>query len=230
MSRSRQLPLRFPERLPTFEDMTISACNRGAIAAVRRTAHWPYHVFCLIGPPRSGLTSIAKAWAEQFKGIYLDAAINTDLSALTTGSLPQYIAIDNAEHLGKSEQFLNLVSAIGRTKGRLLLTSETAPSQWGSQSPDLASRLKSAPLGALAAPDEDMMRARLRVSARHAFMELPRAVEDYLVTRLGLSYTAIEEMVDQLAGAVSGRELTVPLAREILEQELGQGSLLDSGE
>ncbi len=222
----QQLPLRFPQPLPGFEDMTISASNRGPIAAARRIEHWPYHVFCLIGAPRSGLTSIAKAWANQVGAMYVDA--ENDPDALKDGSRfedSQYIAIDRADLLVDDAELLTLISATRRLGGRLLLTARQAPTNWNNSSADLASRLKSAPLAELDAPDEEMMRARIAIAAKSAFIKIPPAVEEYLVTRLGLSYAAIEDMVERISGEMGGRELTVHLVREILEIDTGQGDL-----
>ena len=66
------------------------------------------------------------------------------------------------------------------------------------------------------APDEELMRARLRRACARSYLDLPSVVEDYLVTRLGLDYSQIEQSAELLAGATGERPLTIPLAREIL--------------
>ena len=98
----------------------------------------------------------------------------------------------------------------------ILLTAHTPPSHWVFQSPDLNSRLQSAPLAEVPAPDEELMRARLRRACARSYLDLPNVVEDYLVTRLGLDYSQIEQSAELLAGATGDRPLTIPLAREIL--------------
>jgi DnaA family protein len=112
-----------------------------------------------------------------------------------------------------------LLSAIKRNGQRVLLASHSAPSSWPVQSPDLMSRLHAAPLAEIPAPDEDLMRARLKRAFSRSALDLPQSVEDYLVTRLGLDYSLIEHSSEILAGASGERPLTIPLAREILEEE-----------
>lgn len=218
MPNSGQIPLRFPEQFLSFEEMVVTASNRGVIAAVRRVDHWPYHVFCLVGPPQSGLTTIAREWAKERSGIYLKAVecaklTLQDIETMASGNL----VVDGADDMHAQANLLNLVGASERSGGRLLLASHQAPSQWQTPSPDLASRLKSAPIGDLGAPDEDLMRGRIKRACARAYLNLPQAVEDYLVIRLGLNFEAIEDAVLRLDGAVTGKAISVPLAREVLQ-------------
>lgn len=227
MSDPRQLPLTFPEEALSFEDMALTAANRGAVAAARRVEHWPYPTFCVVGPQRSGLTTLAKAWAAQYEAAELDP----DLAAIADpAGLEQiaqgYAVIDRADCVTDEKRLLALISAVERLNGRLLCTAITSPSEWRTSfSADLMSRLKSAPIARIDHPDEDMMRARLRRAAARSVLTLSKNVEDYLVLRLGLSYLAIEDTVQRLAGAAGSRALTVPLARDVLElgNEPGDG-------
>lgn len=217
MSGPGQIPLRFPEQSLNFEEMEITASNRGVIAAVRKVEMWPYHVFCLIGPAQSGLTTIANAWAAERNGEVLssdafEGLSRADLEDLAAGA----VAIDRADQIASETQLLNAISLVERLGGRLLLTAGHAPSHWHSSSQDLASRLKSTPIADLGAPDEALMRARIQRACKRAYLNLPQAVEDYLVTRLGLSFADIEDAVLRMDGAAAGRPLSVPLAREVL--------------
>jgi chromosomal replication initiation ATPase DnaA len=82
----------------------------------------------------------------------------------------------------------------------------------------LNSRLQAAPLAEIPAPDEELMRARLKRAFARSYLNLPKSVEDYLVTRLGLDYSLIERSAEILAGASGERALTIPLVREILDE------------
>lgn len=217
MSEPGQIPLRFPEQSLSFDEMALTDANRGVIAAVRKTARWPYHVFCLIGPMQSGLTTIARAWANEQGGAYLSAADFVALSASEIEAMcSKSLAVDRADQIQSESLLLNTISAVGRLGGRLLLTAPNAPAQWQSSSRDLASRLKSAPIAELGAPDEALMRARIQRACARAYLVLTKPVEDYLVTRLGLSFAGIEDAVLRLDGAAADRPLSVPLVREVL--------------
>jgi len=220
MAPSRQIPLKFPERDLSFEDMEITAANRAVCAAIRQPDRWPYHACTLIGPTGSGITTLAKAWSKDRGARFMTAR---ELSEINLGDVERLtetdIAVDNVDQLTDGEALLLLLSGIKRHETHILLAAHSAPEQWRVQSPDLRSRLRAAPLVALPAPDEDLMRARLKRAFLRSYLEVPKTVEDYLVTRLGLDYSLIEKTAEILAGASGDRPLTIPLAREILGEE-----------
>jgi len=220
MPPSRQIPLQFPETPLNFQDMAVTSANRSICAAIRKVERWPYHAFCLIGPKGSGVTTLARAWAEDRGAVYFDAE---DLAKLDIPAIEktteQDLVIDNVDALAQAETLLLVLSGIRRHQNAILLTGHTAPAQWSFQSPDLNSRLQAAPLAQLPAPDEELMRARFRRAFARSVLDLPKTVEDYLVTRVGLDYSQIEQAAEILAGASGDRPLTIPLVREILGDE-----------
>ena len=220
MPPSRQIPIQFPEASLSFEDMAITDANRAVCAAIRKPERWPYHAFCLIGAAGSGLTTIAKAWANEreahyFSGDEFSQLGISEIEAITATD----IAIDDVETLNNAETLLLSLSGIKRRDARILLAAHTIPGLWRIQSPDLLSRLQGAPLAELPAPDEDLMRARLKRAFARSYLDLPKTVEDYLVTRIGLDYSLLEQSLEVLAGASGDRPLTIPLAREILGED-----------
>ncbi len=211
-----QIPLPFPEPSLSFDEMTITAANRAAIAAVRRTEHWPYHVFCLVGAKKSGLSTIARAWVHERGGQFLEPGKSSELEYCIDQRAGVMVAVDRADEVVVEADLLQLMSAIERYEGRLLLTAREVPVQWPVESPDLISRLKAAPVTALLVPDEALMRARLKRACARTYLILSEPVEDYLVTRLGLNYAGIEAAIAVLDSAAAGRPLSVPLAKEAL--------------
>lgn len=224
MPPSRQIPLKFPETPLNFEGMAITSANRAICAAIRKVDRWPYHAFCLIGPSGSGVTTLARAWAEERDARYFDASdlAKLDLVAIEK-TTEQDLVIDNVDALDQAETLLLVLSGIKRHQNAILLTGHTVPAHWSFQSPDLNSRLQAAPLAELPAPDEELMRARFQRAFARSILALPKSVEDYLVTRVGLDYSQIENVAEDLAGASGDRPLTIPLAREILGDDEGQG-------
>lgn len=220
MPPSRQIPIKFPEARLNFDDMAVTAANRSVCAAIRKPERWPYHAFCLIGPAGSGITTIAQAWADErgaryFSGTDFSNLGIEEIEAITATDL----AIDDVETLSNAETLLLSLSGIKRHDRRILLAAHLVPGQWRIQSPDLRSRLQGAPLAELPSPDEELMRARLRRAFARSYLDLPKTVEDYLVTRIGLDYSLIEQSAETLAGASGDRPLTIPLAREILGED-----------
>lgn len=216
--KTGQIPFRFPEPALTFDDMAITPATRGVISAVRRPEHWPYFAFCLIGAANSGLTTCALAWVRERGGVFLDHTTldQIDLAKLET-SQNAFVALDRVDIIDNEKSILWLFSAVERTRGRLFLTARSAPEQWSIASPDLRSRFKAMPVGDLGLPDEDMMRARIRRACARAYLKLPSIVEDYLVTRLGLDYSALEDAITRLDGAAGqGKQLTVPMVKNTL--------------
>ncbi|MHA7901061.1 MAG: P-loop NTPase family protein [Henriciella sp.] len=224
MAPSRQIPIKFPESELSFEDMEITAANRAICAAIRKPERWPYHAFCLVGAKGSGVTTLAKAWASERKARYIPSTALAKLDLPDIESLTETdLVVDDVDALVDVETLLLLLSGIKRHETHILLAAHSVPELWRVQTPDLRSRLKAAPLAELPAPDEDLMRARLRRAFARSFLDLPKSVEDYLVTRLGLDYSQIEETAEILAGATGDRPLTIPLTREILDEEKGRG-------
>jgi len=221
---SQQIPLRFPVQSLGFEDLIISSANRAMISAIRNTERWPMPVFCLIGPSASGLTTLLRAWAAERSADYIDVeAMNTGRRAglepdgQTAFSMQTADrALDRADLLENTADLLLAISAAQRNRRVILLSARISPGQWPQASADLISRLKSAPLQTMQPPDEALLRGRLRHGFARSYLHLSRNVEDYLVSRMALDYSEIEQAIDKLAGAAADRPVTIPVAREVL--------------
>ena len=220
MKRPRQLPIKFPEPKLELSDFILTDANRSAVEAALNVSRWPHFLFCLIGPRGSGLSTLCRIWADEVDGTHLSAAqLDSLTSADMTDLSSRHVVLDEADAVKDDQKLLLLISAAKRLGGRLLLTGHASPGQWKSATKDLTSRLQAAPLVQIGPPDEPMMRARLQAVAQGQFMTMPQSVEDYLLIRIGLRYDLVAPVIEALAGAVGGRELTVPLAREILEHQ-----------
>ena len=228
MKQPRQIPIKFPEPELGLKDFILTEANRSPVEAALRPKLWPYHVFCLIGPRGSGLSTLCRIWAEECDGLRLTAKELDKMKPAEAADLSAgNVVVDEADAVKNDQNLLFLISAVDRLGGRLLLTGHKPPSQWKSATKDLSSRLQAAPLVQIWPPDEPMMRARLQAVAKAQYMDMPPAVEDYLLVRIGLRYDLVSPVIEALAGAVGGRELTVPVAREILEH---QPELFDLGD
>ncbi|MEM9738566.1 MAG: hypothetical protein AAF829_01765 [Pseudomonadota bacterium] len=204
-----------------FSDLDASAANQSALDFLGSVASWPFPVACLVGPPRSGKTAMAKVWANAQSGLcqtpeaLMDRTERIDLTRVA-------LAIDPADTGLPEKALLSVINQAGERSGRLLLTGSTPPMAWPVESRDLASRLASLPLAEIYKPDADMVGVRLYSLLRRHFAAPPMDVVRYLQPRLKRTYADIESCAKRLVGRVgSGQGLTVMLASSVLTEMYG---------
>lgn len=227
----RQLTLEFPEPGLTLDDLAVTPANRTAMAMLKRWPDWRTHTLAVVGLPKSGLTSAASAWAGHAGGVVVSAADFDKLSHKKIDALAkQAVAIDLAEAVRKEDSLLSLINLAAHHGSHVLLTGNRAPALWRVRQPDLASRLKSMTLVELGPPDDEMVSVRLRTAMKRRYLKLPKDVEAYLLMRIERNYVALESFVENLHQMAEGREVTVPLAREVLDEQDGTRPLFDDEE
>ncbi len=212
----RQLPLQFPATDLSFDTLAVTDTNRAAVHSLRAVERWPQNTLCLIGAQGSGLTTLARAWCQQRGATYISLE-DTNGQILDPAELEgRDVTLDGADTLCHGETLLMLLTAALRNKTYVLLCARSAPAQWPLASADLLSRLKSVPLVQLGPPDEALFRARLRQGFERAYLHLSQNVEDYLVSRLGLDYSMLEDVIETVAGEAANRPVTIPMVRRVL--------------
>lgn len=209
-----------PQRL---EEMDRAPCNAHALDLLASAPGWPFTALCLIGPPRAGLSSLARAWAARFEAVLVLPEIFTDLPAPQMSALAAgYTVLDDADNPLQETQLLFLLNQVAEKKGRILLTAHTPPRRWPVRNRDLASRLNAMPLAEIGAMDDAMFAARLATQLGRYRLILPDDVAAYLSLRLERTYADVEECVTRLAGHTGPAQgLTVPLARSVLDEMYG---------
>ena len=226
--KTRQLTLDFPESRLSIDRLSVTPANRVAIAMLKRWPDWRQPAVALVGKPKSGLTTAARAWADHAGGELLDAKTFSRMKHRQVEALSSMpVAIDLAQDVTNEDNLLSIINLSSRAGGSLLLTGHASPARWRVKLPDLESRLKAMTLIELGPPDDEMLSLRLEAAMKRRFLKLPDDVEAYLKLRLERSYTAIESFVEILHQMAEGREITVPLAREVLDQMDGTRPLFD---
>jgi chromosomal replication initiation ATPase DnaA len=122
---------------------------------------------------------------------------------------------------------LHLINLLRERRGFLLLTARRAPARWRAVLPDLRSRLSAVPAAELAAPDDVLIEGVLvKLFADRQLRVAPEVVR-FLAARIERSFAAARAAVAALdETALAGRrEITVPLARELLRR---RGETFDS--
>ena len=215
-----QMSFAFPAGPLRFEQMVVTPANQAAVSIIRQPSKWPTPVFCVTGPPWSGLTTLLQAWCEETGGVYYEAGAFAKLKPAQLDDLAgKFVAVDQADKVAAHEKLLTLINQTAKEDGRLLLSAASSPSQWPVSSADLKSRLNSMPIVEILPPDEDMLTGRLKAAAVRHYLKLEPEVIAYLAPRLDLTYEAIEAFAEKLSHGVTttGRAPSVPLAKEVLE-------------
>ncbi|MGR3363521.1 MAG: chromosomal replication initiator DnaA [Maritimibacter harenae] len=226
---AKQLTFDLPVRTSRDRgDFFVADSNAVALAAVEGWGDWPGRKLVLTGPNGSGKSHLAQVWGALSGAAIVPAA---QLPALDTAALAGHsVAVEDADRvagLAEAEASLfhlhNLVLAEG---GSLLLTSRAAPSRWGLDLPDLASRIEGTPMVALEAPDEALISAVLVKLFDDRQIAVAPNVIAYLAPRLPRSLAAAQDFVirlDALALAEK-RDVTRALAARLLDSDGPEGA------
>ncbi len=191
------LPLAYAPRLGP-DSFCVSASNRAAATWLAAPHGWPMPRTVLVGPPASGKTHLATLFAAAGGRV-----------------------IDDADTHGDGEPLFHAWNA-ATPDSPLLFTARRLPRDWDHRLPDLASRLAATPLLRIADPDDALVLALLDKRLADLGLRVGPDLVPYLASRIERSHAAVGEVVarlDRLALA-ERREITVPLARTLLEGQL----------
>ena len=192
------LPLAYAPRLGASA-FHVSDSNRAAVEWLADPARWPSPRTLLVGPPQSGKSHLAALFAAGHNGRIID-----DADRETDGE-PMFHAWNAAT-----------------AAAPLLLTARRAPKFWAHRLPDLASRLAATSLVRLDDPDDALMAAVIEKHFADRGLRVAPEVIAYLGTRIERSFGAAADAVAKLdaLALAERRDITVPLAREVLEGQL----------
>lgn len=185
------LPLAWPAS-PTADDFLISVSNAAAAQHLRRWAAWPVMATLLVGPRKSGRSTLARLFAEQSGGTI----------------------IDDAERVAETGIFhaWNIAQADRRP---LVIVTQAPPPDWRVGLADLRSRLAATPIARIDPPDDALMAALLERQFLRRHIDARSDVIAWLVARIERSHIAIERAVDALDAATlaTRKRLSIMLAR-----------------
>jgi chromosomal replication initiation ATPase DnaA len=192
------LPLAYAPRLGPG-DFCVSDSNRAAAEWLAAPMRWPMPRTVLVGPEGSGKSHLAALFAARQGGRIIESA-DTRLDGE---------AMFHAWNAADAD-------------APLLLTARQLPRGWAHGLPDLASRLGATPLVRIDDPDDALIAAVLCKRFVDLGLRVGPDVITYLVARIERSYPSLAEIVVQLdaLSLAERRDITVPLARELLEGQL----------
>ena len=202
------------------EDFLVAPTNRDAVAWIDRWPDWPAPALALVGPPGSGKTHLAHVWQARSDAALMEAgAVARWEPGALAGEAPMCI-VEHADRKVDETALFHLYNFIAERNGALLLTARTAPARWPVRLPDLASRLKAAPVASIAPPDDAMIEAVLVKLFADRQLRVGPEVVSFVLARMERTFDAARGIVAALdQTAMQGRRaITVPLARDVLER------------
>lgn len=194
MTDQPPLPLAYAPRLGA-DNFVVSDANRTAAQWLAEPARWPMPRAVLVGPAGSG---------------------KSHLAALFGGRV-----IEDADTASDGEPLFHAWNAASADLP-LLFTARRVPKFWSHSLPDLASRLAATPLVRLDDPDDALVAAVLEKRFADLGLRVGADVIAYLVLRIERSFAEMASVVAALdaLSLAERRDITVPLARELLEGQL----------
>jgi len=226
--RPRQLPLDLG-LAPGLsrDDLVVSAANAAAVSLIDVWPEWPANAVVLAGPPGAGKTHLAEIWREQAGAVRLERTrIGADaLAAAAEGA----VLVDDADAGGLDEAGLfHLFNAVRQADGHLLLVARRFPAAWGVRLPDLASRLRAAPLVEIGEPDDMLLSGVITKLFADRQVAIEPQLVQYLVKRIERSLATAIAVVDKLdrRALEEKTKITRQLAARVLDAlDAGQGAL-----
>ncbi|MDX1606423.1 MAG: hypothetical protein R3202_09535 [Candidatus Competibacterales bacterium] len=184
--------------------------------------------YLLLGPHSSGKSHLAQAccrarWEAGRQATYFDLADAPLRPEALDGFSPGGLLVIDGLQAMRPEDEMTVLRLIDRSRaaaGKLLLCASDWPDQLAIETPDLRSRLQWGAMLELRLMDEQDLAAMLQHRAKLLGARLEPRVAEFLLRRLPRRPGALIDALEQgFQRAVdTGRQLTVPLLREILEQ------------
>ncbi|HRQ61176.1 MAG TPA: DnaA/Hda family protein [Alphaproteobacteria bacterium] len=204
------------------EDFLIGRCNSDAVRWIDRWPEWPAPALIITGPAASGKTHLAAVWKDRSQSETIRPELLLSSSAEELAATGKNLVIDGIDlWLGerKAEETLFHLYNIFKEEGRsFLLTMRMTPTQADFVIPDLASRLRAAPLAAIHPPDDMLLASVLIKLFSDRQLPVGNEVISYILPRMERSFSAardIARVADQTALAARQR-ISVPLMRKVL--------------
>jgi hypothetical protein len=192
----RQIALPLDElRGGASSSLIITLSNATAFAGLGSSASWPRHCAILVGPARSGKSLMARYFGGQGGTVIDDAETNA------------------------AETLFNAWNRAQESAVPLLLISRWLPADWNIALPDLKSRLGSALLLEIGAPDDEMIEQLLQKQLADRGAAITMDALSYVKRRIERSYAAIESFA-RAANAMALAEnapVNLTLVKKVLD-------------
>ena len=217
MTLPSQLPLPLPSAPAlTRADFIVAPANAEAVAFVDAFPRWPAPAGALYGPPGSGKSHLAAAWAGAAGAVVLTGA-TLSRAAVATLAPGRAVALDDADTRRDDEALF----ALFNRPGPLLLTGREPPAAWPAGLPDLRSRLGALLAFPLWAPDDALLTALIRKLFTDRQLAVPDAVVERILRSVERSPAAMRDFVARAdaRALAEKRPITAALVGDLLTEE-----------
>jgi chromosomal replication initiation ATPase DnaA len=223
LSKAQQIPLNLSGRTALArEDFLIGPSNRDAVNWIDRWPEWPAPVLIISGPAASGKSHLAAVWQKKVKAETIKPEMLISYSAEQIAAAGHSLVFDGLDlWIGTEEAEATLFHLynIFKEEGRsFLVTSRMTPTQSDFAIPDLASRLRAAPLATIKSPDDILLGSVLIKLFSDRQLPLSNDVVKYILPRMERSFVAARDIVDiaDRKALSQKRSISVPLMRDVL--------------
>lgn len=207
------------------EDFLVSPANAAAVDAIDAWQRWPQRALAIAGPAGAGKSHLVEVWRGMTGALRLEAATIAE-GAVHAASAAGAVAVEDVDRgIGEERVLFHLFNLAREGRLSLLVTTRLQPGEIAIVLPDLRSRLRAMALTRIEAPDEALLRALLVKLMADRQLEIAPKVVEYVVKRMERSADTARRFVRELdRHALSlRRDLTIPLAREVLDAMEGAG-------
>lgn len=202
-------------------DFLVAPSNAVAVAMIENWHDWNGRKLVLCGPQGAGKTHLTHVWAAMSGARIISAneLDNTDVPALSQS----HVAVEDvplvAGNMAAQTALFHLHNLVLAEGNALLLTGVGEPGRWGSDLPDLASRLIGAQTVTLDPPDDALLAAILAKLFSDRQITPKPDVIPFLTRRMDRSFVAAMEVVAALdaASLAQKRPVTRALASSVLD-------------
>lgn len=191
----------------------------GADRALLETSKWPKRHIGVIGPRKSGVSVVLRAWSEEKSGTFLQLSQWSDKSASEIAAqLNGPVALDDAHASLDAEGLLTWINLSEERKIPIIIGGHGTPANWFAAPKDLVSRLSAMTLIELGQLTGGAFKAAIKKSCETYFIEIPDETLSFVELRLEQTHSAVAEFTAALnqAMAETGRSASIPLARDVL--------------
>lgn len=216
---SPQLTLELPH-VPASgdEDFYVSASNENAAKLINAWPDWANPICIVTGPQGSGKSHLINVWRARSDAAHYAAA---DIGAAVQRAVnaPGPVAVEDIDAGPFNEHAaFHLLNLAREHRFDVLMTGRRPPGEWTIALPDLRSRLRSAALVTIEAPDEALLRVVLVKLFADRQLTVTPDVIDYVLPRIERSMAAAQNAVDVLdkAALAERRGVTRAFAAKVM--------------